>query len=503
MQNSNYTAKQKAFLASLTPAQRNAFMVDLLRSTSNEALTSYATPDGIIKFVREKIGADPAPYQERILSALVTDRRVAVRGPHGLGKTALASWAVIWGVSALGDDVKVVTTASVWRQLEKYLWPEIKKWTRRAKLDYKPRILNMSLKFDDQDKEAFAIASDDPYSIEGAHAEKMLYILDESKAIPDEFWDAIEGALSTGDYYVLSISTPGQPSGRFYDIHSRKAGYQDWTAIHVTLDEAIAAGRIAPEWVEARKIQWGELSPVYQTRVLGEFADGGEDSVIPLSWVEASNKRWHEAGGKGAGHPHYGVDPARYGTDKTAIARLAGYVCEWIRYSSQEDTMQTTGRVAALATKTDHIGVDIIGLGAGVYDRLNELGYRVIPVNVAERAVSEYDQPYTDESGVLEFVNIRSYIWWKLREWLDPNGAYKLALPEDDALTGDLVTPAWTYTSTGKIKVESKDDIRKRLGRSTDAADALGIAVFVASQEQGVVAAFVGTNTYNPMSGSY
>lgn len=81
--------------------------------------------------------------------------------------------------------------------------------------------------------------------------------------------------------------------GRFYDIHSRKPGYEDWTVRHVTLGEAIKAGRISPDWAEQRKRQWGEDSAIYQNRVLGEFAASDEDAVVPLAWVEAAVERWH------------------------------------------------------------------------------------------------------------------------------------------------------------------------------------------------------------------
>jgi hypothetical protein len=452
-------------------------------------LAQYRTEAGIVRFVREILRADPAPYQEDILRALVCRHRAAARGPHGLGKTALAAWAVLWVMTCFESDVKAPTTASAWRQLEKFLWPEIRKWARRGRwdrlgLDLRDgrELLMLSLRLGD--KEAFAVASDSAALIEGAHATTLLYVFDEAKAIPVAMWDAAEGAYSgagadTGSQaFALAISTPGEPSGRFYDIHSRKPGYEDWWTRHVTLAEAVDAGRISREWVEQRRAQWGEGSTVYQNRVLGEFASAGEDSVIPLAWVEQAIERWHACGGKGLEGTSgaYGVDPARYGEDKTAIARVVGPVCEWVRYTAKEDTMQTAGRVAALAAKNSPIGVDVIGVGAGVYDRLRELGYQgAVAVNVAERT------PLVDTSGQIGFVNIRAAIWWMLRDALDPHGGIALAIPPDDRLIGDLTAPTWSYTSAGKIKVESKDDIRARLGRSTDAADALGLARYVAT----------------------
>lgn len=470
--------------------QINALLADAAREARRRKKTakqvSYATPDGIVRFVRDVLHAHPTAYQERILRAFVEYHRVAMRAPHGAGKTALAAWVVLWGMYAFDTDVKIPTTASAWRQLQYYLWPEIHKWTRKSSIDPMPRVLDLALK--DVGKEAFAVTSDTPALIEGAHASILIYVFDEAKAIPSDMWDAAEGAFSgaggqTGaQAYALAISTPGVASGRFYDIHSRRPGYEDWHVEHISLDEAIAAGRMSQSWADQRKKQWGEHSAVYQNRVLGEFADSSEDSVIPLSWVELANGRWHERQGKGAGNISWGVDPARYGEDQTTICRLVGRVCERIYRYSQQSTMETTGRVVThVQSKDAPIAVDVIGLGAGVYDRLKELGFKnALGVNVSQTARDERGKPLKDKSGTLTFFNLRSAVWWMLREALDPENPEPLALPPDDTLTGDLTAPTYAYLSNGAIKVESKDDIRGRIGRSTDDADSLGLAVYAA-----------------------
>lgn len=438
----------------------------------------YYSPDGIIAFIEDVLQVDDiAPYQADILRGFVEHRRIAVRSPHGAGKTATSAWIVLWAMCCIPGDVKVVTTASAWRQLTKFLWPEIRKWANKADfarvgiaLRHNRELLTQNIKL--PNKEAFPVASDNPELIEGAHASTIIYVFDEAKAIPAGTWDAAEGAFSPGNAYALAISTPGETSGRFYDIHKRRPGYEDWRTRHITLDEAIAAGRINPDWVDQRRKQWGESSAVYQNRVLGEFAEGDSDALIPLSWIEAANERWLECEGQGDGQTLIGCDPARFGEDQTVIARLRGRVLQPLRYTHKEDTMQTVGRViqAARQDKTTLIMVDVIGIGAGVVDRLREQGYAVRGVNVAESTER------TDDSGELTFTNLRSAVWWALREALDPLRDNLLALPPDDILTGDLTAPKWTTTSRGEIKVESKDDLRKRLGRSTDAADALALA---------------------------
>lgn len=487
----------REFISSLSPDQRGQLLRDVVRAKmrldADQRRAEYRSPDGIVRFVVDVLKARPAPYQKRILSRFVEYHRVAVRGPHGLGKTALAAWVTLWGLLAFDDDVKVVTTASAWRQLELYLWPEIRKWSRAVRAQ-QPDLRLLTLKAQLFGKEAFAVASDNPALIEGAHAQTLIYVFDEAKVIPADTWDAAEGAFSGGgadtgqDAYALAISTPGAPTGRFYDICTHKPGLQDWHTEHVTLKEAIEAGRISREWADQRRQQWGEQSSVYQNRVEGNFATQDEDSVIPLAWVEAANERWYAVNGRGPAdtEPAYGVDPARYGNDKTCTARMVGRVLEKLDYHAQQDTMQTAGRIAAQVRKTTPVGVDVIGIGAGVVDRLKELQYHVTGVNVASAALNWQGQPETDRTGTFQFVNLRSYLWWMLRDNLNPDNPDALALPADDILTGDLTAPKYTYTSKGLIKVESKDELRARLGRSTDAADALALAEYVNPRRPGV-----------------
>jgi hypothetical protein len=228
----------------------------------------------------------------------------ADRLSHGLGKTTLNAWAVLWfALTRDGEDWKVITTASAWRQLEVYLWPEVHKWARLLKWDKLGRrpftdgeLLTLNLKL--ATGQASAVASNLPALIEGAHADHILYLFDESKTIPEGTFDAAEGAFagagegSALEALALAASTPGEPVGRFYDIHKRKPGFEDWHVRHVTVEEAIAAGRVSPQWVEQRAKQWGVTSAVYQNRVKGEFCSSDEDSVIPLAWVEAACARW-------------------------------------------------------------------------------------------------------------------------------------------------------------------------------------------------------------------
>jgi hypothetical protein len=450
--------------------------------------------------IRWEDGEGLAPYQQDILGALPARRRVAVRGPHGLGKTMQASLVVLWFAStreAAGIDWKVIMTASAWRHLSVYLLPEVHKWAKRIRWEvlgrpaYSERTELLALTLKLAHGAASAVASNKPELIEGAHADSLLYLVDEAKIVPDGTWDAIEGAFSGGrmdglpEAFALAISTPGPPVGRFYQIHRRAAGLEDWWVRHVTLAEAIAAGRISREWAEQRAKQWGADSAMYANRVLGEFHASDEDSVIPLAWVEAAIDRWHawvDAGRPALeGRRITGVDVARAGGDSTVFAHRWGPCITELEIHDREDTMQTTARVLAATGQADEEGrtasvpvVDSAGVGGGVVDRLRELGSPVLAYTGAAKTRAR------TRDGEWSFTNVRSAAYWRLRELLDPAFEPELMLPPDEILISDLTTPRWEE-KTGippRIQVEPKEDVVKRLGRSPDRGDAVAMSLW-------------------------
>jgi hypothetical protein len=452
-------------------------------------------------------GGGLADYQRDVLAAIPARRRVAVRAPHGAGKTGLAAQALLWFATtreAAGIDWKVITTASAWRQLTIYLWPEVHKWVHRIRwdvvglppFDSRRQLLEQQLKL--SHGLAAAVASDQPSSIEGAHADSILYIFDEAKAIPAATFDAAEGAFAGGkqaglpEAFALAISTPGAPLGRFYDIHRRGPGLDDWWARHITLAEAVAAGRVDAGWAAQRALLWGFESGMYANRVLGEFHAGAEDAVIPLAWLEAATDRWHvwaDAGRPGLEEPHLvGVDVARGGGDETVLAFRRGPCVTHLESHHAEDTMRTTARVqAALLSGSSRAVVDSIGVGAGVVDRLRELRENVVAyTGSAKSSARTRDRTHG-------FVNTRSAAWWRLRELSDPAFGPEVMLPPDEVLLSDLSAPSWGEV-TGvppRIAVEPKERVVARLGRSPDRGDAVVMAFWSAAAGLGSVAGAV------------
>ena len=439
-------------------------------------------------------GEGPADYQVEIIGDLQEKGRAACRGPFGLGKTSISAWVILaFALTRDGRDWKAITTASRWNQLINYTWPEVHKWANRLRWDKigrgpftRDELLTRSLKL--STGAVTAIAPDKPEALEGGHADQILYVFDEAKAIPDGIFDSAEGAFSgaggdTGrEAFALAISTPGEPVGRFYDIHARKRGFSKWAAIHIGLDRPIEAGRISEEWAEDKRELWGEDSPLYKTRVLGEFAESGTDSVLSLSRVEAAMNRFEDwlAAGRPGTFTALGADIAEGGEqgDKNILAlAYDDHIIGELRELPPGETaiMGTVGAIVGILAANGGLNgkgfalIDTVGVGAGAIQRLREQGYtnRALSFKAGEAT------DWRDKSGELSFADKRAAAWWIVREMLAPDSGVEVILPKDDELLGELVAPKWRVESSGKLRVESKDDIRKRLKRSTNKADAV------------------------------
>lgn len=423
-----------------------------------------------IAFVREVLGGEPWGRQRAVLEAVRDHPRVSVRSCHAAGKTWTAAAAGVWFLYTHPSSV-LVTTAPTWRQVKELLWREIRSHHRRARLP--GECLQTALELDTE-WYAIGLSTDEPDKFQGFHGVDLMLIVDEAAGVSQEIFDAAEGILSTAGARVLLIGNPTSGSGQFHDTHKAKRG--SWHALHISafdtpaftgeaVSEQVARQLVAREWVEGRRTEWGEESPLYQARVLGEFPDQAEDSLIALSWIEAAAEREPDA----EGPVEMGVDVARKGGCETAV-----YVRQGPRVLHHDawrgaDLMETTGKVAALAREhgASLIRVDATGMGAGVADRLRELGLTVEAVIVGQA-------PKDRE----RFALLRDELWWSLRERLRDGDLG----PLPDAVTqAQLSAIKYGYTSRGQVKVESKDDLSKRGLPSPDRADALALAFMAAA----------------------
>ena len=220
--------------------------------------------------------------------------------------------------------------------------------------------------------------------------------------------------------------------------------------------------------------------PLRSQMLLGDFHAGISDDpwqVVPTKWVEIAQERWKERVRKGE-LMALGVDVARGGKDNTVIAKR--YKTEdtelWFdRLLMHPGSETPNGRTVAglvIAEHRDHapIHLDVIGVGASPYDILSEAGQPVYGINVSEKATAR------DKSGRLGFFNLRSQLWWAIREALDPDAENGICLPPDPELLKELCAPRWELSGM-TIKVESREDIVERVGRSPDRASALILAL--------------------------
>lgn len=214
--------------------------------------------------------------------------------------------------------------------------------------------------------------------------------------------------------------------------------------------------------------------PLRSQMLFGSFEAGMTDDpwqVIPTAWVERAMARWKDRSPKGD-MDSIGVDVARGGKDFTVISLRHGMWYDHLVKVPGKETpsgQAVVGQVIAVRRSSAPIHIDVIGVGASPYDLLREAGQQVIGVNVAEKSVA------TDRSGRLRFINQRSELWWKMRELLDPENDTGIELPPDPELLADLCAPKWELQGL-KVKVEGREEIIERIGRSPDKASALILA---------------------------
>lgn len=223
--------------------------------------------------------------------------------------------------------------------------------------------------------------------------------------------------------------------------------------------------------------------PLRSQMLRGDFTAGVEDDpwqIIPTAWVEAAMERWKQRVKPALSQTSLGVDPARGGRDKTVFAPAWGdWVGELIKHpgSSTPDGPTVAGLAMQSCEDTSVcINIDVCAIGSSPYDSLIQLGANAQPLNGAEAAVDSRGEPVVDRSGKIGFVNKRAMWHWRMREMLDPTYGPTLCLPPDPELLADLTAPRYKF-SNWKVQVESKEEIKKRIGRSPDCGEATIYAV--------------------------
>ncbi len=433
-------------------------------------------------FVKNILHAEPDDWQAETLQALADYPRVAVRSGHGVGKTTLEAWALLWFLFTRPYP-KIPCTAPTREQLHDILWAEAAKWLDRAPA-LKPYFEWQKTKIVQKQypERWFATArtSNKPENMAGFHEEHLLFIIDEASGVADNIFETIEGALTTFDAKLLMCGNPTKNSGVFHDAFFKDRSLY-WTKKVSCLDSP----RVTPEYAERLKQKYHEDSDVYRVRALGEFPKAEPDTFISLDIVEAAAMRDIEPDGP----LQLGVDVARFGDDETVLAAGIGLKLVYLKAYSKQDTMATAGNVIALAKDLMKeygkpqctIKIDDDGVGGGVTDRLREI------VKEEKLYIDIVD---CHNGGVPEdrehYENWGTEAWAHLRDLLQNE---QIELVNDEDLIGQLSTRKYRITSKGKIVLESKEDMKKRGLHSPDRADAVVLAYAAAA-----------ANNYDPVA---
>jgi phage terminase large subunit len=363
-------------------------------------------------------------------------------------------------------------TAPAYHQIRNILWPEVSRLFRGARFPiggvlHKDPASGLELP---HDRGIICISTDKPERIAGLSGSNILFLVDEGSGFPDDLWEPIFGNMAGGGR-LLTTGNPTRTSGPFYEAFSSP---EFWHLIRVSSENtpnvlegrAVIPGLATREWVEERRREWGEESAAYQVRVLGNFPTQADNAVIPLALAQAAQEREAPEDGPLV----IGVDVARFGDDESVIQPRRGSKAWPAIVVHGMDTVQLAGKVRQTVDELTRPGerpklnIDEIGVGGGLVDVLKDRhpGWDVCGVNVAERATSD------------GFSKLRDQLWFSCRDWLKEGGS----IPDDPKLFSELVAPTYSFDTQGRQKVESKDDIKKRLKRSPDRADALCLAVY-------------------------
>lgn len=419
-------------------------------------------------FVRECLGVQPESYQVEILEAINRhELRISVRSSHGVGKTATIAWAMIHTlIFECGEGVKIICTAPSSGTLFDGLMAEVKTWITRLdeSLQSLFEVTTDHIRMAAMPHEAFISARtssrDSPEALAGIHAARVLIIADEASGIHEEVFRAAGGSMSTHNATTVLIGNPTRNSGLFFDSHHTLSDM--WLTFHVS---AFQSKMVSQDFIDSYRKQYGETSNEYRIRVLGEFPLDDGHSYIPRNLVEDAMARTRQV--SRLTPEVWGLDVARFGGDRTCLARRQGVVVHEVMSWDRRDLMATVGLVKNLWDNTPEdrrpleIMVDEIGMGSGVLDRLIEMDLPAVGVNVAE------------SSGSMGTGNrLRDELWYRLKEALM---THKLCLPFNQQLLAEQTAPMATYTSNGKLKIESKDEMKRRGLRSPDIADAVNL----------------------------
>lgn len=462
-------------------------------------------------FCKEVLHVNLDEEQQAIISAVQTNKMVAVASGTSRGKDFVAACAAMcfmyltprWNKNhRLIENTKIAMTAPTGRQCINIMIPEVARLFRNASV-LPGRMLSDGIRTNSAEwfLTAFKASDDNTEAWSGFHAVNTMFIVTEASGVSETTFNAIEGNLQGNSRLLLVFNpnvTTGYAAKAMKSSRFKKFRLNSLNAENVVKKRNVIPGQVDYEWVKDKVHNWCELihkedfnsgegdftfegsfyrpNDLFRIKVLGLFPKATEDTLIPIEWLELAHDRWKKLKSENFVSRKYarvGIDVAGMGRDSSCfVPRYGNYVAEIKIHQSggKADHMKVAGEaVQWLVKKNAKVMIDTIGEGAGVYSRLLELGYD----NAYSCKFSEGTKGLHDITGQYEFANMRAYCYWAVRDWLNPKNGFHPALPPCDELDAELTEVHWSFQSSGSIIIEPKDNIKSRLKRSPDRADAL------------------------------
>ena len=469
-----------------------------------------------VGFAARILGVRPWDKQRRILDAIAHNRSVAVRSCNGAGKTFTAAVVILWWLMSY-DNAIVITTAPSERQVREILWRELRNLYIPIRDIVGGKLTRTRLEFSPK-RYAYGFSTNTEDRFQGFHSGNILVIVDEASGVDEFIYNAISGVTTSRNSKLLLIGNPHGYAGTFYNAFHKDR--KQFETIHISAfdlpafkdqgiteenikdveypdpitddTDVIPAGNTvfparntvipaeagtqgninyadsliglsSPQWALDLFNKQGPQSSVYQTRVLGQFPEEADDTLISLRDVEAAVKRQTQIPPETK--PVMGVDVARFGNDKTVIVIRQGPRVLYIDELRKSDIVNTTGAVvtAALRYKVKDIIVDEIGVGAGVLDNLK-----------ADRRFNAQGLNGSNSpSNTEKYLNLRAEVFDGLRQRFADGD---ISIPNDPELISQIASLTYKYNARGQLQLESKDLIRSVGRQSPDKADAIALA---------------------------
>ena len=429
--------------------------------------------DNPIRFVTDFFHSKLWSKQIDVMHSVRDNARTAVKSGNTVGKSFDVAQIALWFLITHYPS-KVITTAPTFNQIENIIWKEINGLVHKSKVEIGAEILKTQLKFNEE-WFALGISTDEVNRFQGFHSPYLLVIIDEALGVAPEIWEAIEGLHP---YRILAIGNPLSPEGNFYQAFQSPL----WNKITISCLECVAwqningriPGLVTEQWIKERKEEWGEKSPLYQARVLGEFPTEGTNTLIPMKYVEEARKRESQDDEDEEIRIISSDIATKHGESKTVIGYRYGHTISEIQAHQNIPATTSARIIQKLYEKKDADSnvIDSDGFGEGVADIIMSKNLGVLEFH------GGYGYKAMDS---MKFKNLRSQFYWVIAKKFE-KGLYSLKnLPQPmyDMLKSQLCSiRVKAPDALGRIQIETKDDMRARGMVSPDFSDMLMMSEF-------------------------